>query len=206
MTIPFIVVRGRLWKESFPLWTTGILVLGTFPAFMDLVTGQDAVLLAFLFAVCYWQIETGRDTGAGVTLGLALIKFQLAIRFLLVLWIAGRKRVLPGFVASASVVVAISAALTGWSALLKYPGYLLARNRSVGVGIAPETQINLRGLLILLRGELDPSRAHRLDAGAGGGRSYCVHGVDLAKSGTPVFGRGFWTGGHRRDRDQLLRL
>jgi hypothetical protein len=154
LTIPFIMVRGRFWKESFPLWTTGILVLGTFPAFMDLVTGQDAVLLAFLFAVCYWQIETGRDTGAGVTLGLALIKFQLAIPFLLVLWISGRKRVLPGFVASASVVVAISAALTGWSALLKYPGYLLALNRSVGVGIAPETQINLRGLLILFVGSL----------------------------------------------------
>ena len=154
LTIPFIMVRGRLWKESFPLWTTGILVLGTFPAFMDLVTGQDAVLLAFLFAVCYWQIETGRDTGAGVTLGLALIKFQLAIPLLLVLWISGRKRVLPGFVASASVVVAISAALTGWSALLKYPGYLLALNRSVGVGIAPETQMNLRGLLILFVGSL----------------------------------------------------
>jgi len=153
-SIPFIVVRGSFWKESFPLWTTGILVLGTFPAFMDLLMGQDAVLLAFLFAVCYWQLETGRDTGAGVTLGLALIKFQLAIPFLLVLWISGRKRVLPGFAASASVVLAISAALAGWIALLKYPGYLLALNRSVGVGIAPETQMNLRGLLILFVGSL----------------------------------------------------
>jgi hypothetical protein len=153
-TIPFIVVRGRFWKESFPLWTTSILALGTFPAFMDMLTGQDAVLLAFLFAVCFRQLEAGQDTGAGVTLGLALVKFQLAIPFFLVLWISGRKRVLPGFVTSASVVLAISAAAVGWRALLKYPGYLLALNRSVGVGIAPETQINLRGLLALLVGRL----------------------------------------------------
>ncbi|MGB6776707.1 MAG: glycosyltransferase family 87 protein [Terriglobales bacterium] len=153
-TIPFIVVRGRFWKESFPLWMTGILVLGTFPAFMDMLMGQDAVLVAFLFTVCFRQLETGRDTGAGVTLGLALIKFQLAIPFLLVLWISGRKRVLPGFMTSAFVVVAISAALVGWRGLLKYPVYLLALNRSVGVGIAPEIQINLRGLLSLFVGRL----------------------------------------------------
>jgi hypothetical protein len=153
-TIPFIVVRGRFWKERFPIWTTGILVLGTYPAFMDLLMGQDAVLLAFLFAVCFWQLDTGRDTGAGVTLGLALIKFQLAIPFFLILWISGRKRVLPGFVTSASAVLALSAALVGWRALLKYPGYLLALNRSVGVGIAPETHLNLRGLLIFFVGRL----------------------------------------------------
>ncbi len=151
-TIPFIVVRGRLWKESFPLWTTGILVLGTYPAFMDLLMGQDAVLLAFLFAVCFWQLETGREVGAGVTLGLALIKFQMAIPFFLNLWISGRKRVLPGFAASASVVLALSTALVGWRTMLSYPGYLLALNRSVNVGIAPETHLNLRGLLIFFVG------------------------------------------------------
>ena len=153
-TIPFIVVHGRSWREGFPIWMTGLLVLGTYPAFFDLLMGQDAVLLAFLFAVCFWQLETGRDTGAGVTLGLALIKFQLAIPFLLILWISGRKRVLPGFAASASTVIALSAALVGWRTLFKYPGYLLTLNRSVGVGIAPETHLNLRGLLIFFVGRL----------------------------------------------------
>jgi len=152
--IPFIVVRGRIWREGFPLWMTGILVLGTYPAFLDMLMGQDAVLLAFLFAVCFWQLETGRDAGAGVSLGLALIKFQLALPFFLILWISGRKRVLAGFVTSTSIVGAISAAVVGWRGLLKYPGYLLALNRSVGVGIAPETHINLRGLLIFFVGRL----------------------------------------------------
>jgi hypothetical protein len=153
-TIPFIVVRGKVWKEGIPLWTTGILALGTFPVFMDMLTGQDAVLLAFLFAICFWQLDTGRDTGAGVTLGLALIKFQLAIPLFFAVWISGRKRVLPGFATSASLLLAISAALVGWKSLLKYPGYLLALNRSLGVGIAPETHLNLRGLLIFFVGRL----------------------------------------------------
>jgi hypothetical protein len=159
--IPFVVVRSRLWKESFPLWATALLALGTFPVFGDLIQGQDAVLLAFLFAICFWQLETGRDMGAGFTLGLALFKFQFAIPFVVTLWIAGRKRVLPGFATSASVVLAISAALVGWRGLLKYPGYLLAMNQSTGIGIASELQMTLRGLLTLFVGRAPyPGRIH----------------------------------------------
>lgn len=152
--IPFIVVRGRFWKESFPLWATGLLVLGTFPAFIDLLMGQDAVLLAFLFAIAFWQLAAGRDAAAGFTLGLALFKFQLAIPFVITLWIAGRKRVLPGFAVSAAALLAVSAALVGWGGLLEYPGYLLALNRTPGVGIAPDIQMTLRGLLTLFVGRL----------------------------------------------------
>jgi len=151
-SIPFVVVRGRSWKESFPLWTSVFLILGTFPAFMDLLMGQDAILLAFLFAISFWQLETGRDIAAGFTLGLTLFKFQLAIPFVLMLWLAGRKRVVPGFATTASVLIAISAALVGWRGLLKYPGYLLALNRAADVGIKPELQITLRGLFTLFAG------------------------------------------------------
>ncbi len=159
--IPFLVVGGRFWKESFPRWTTGLLAVGTFPVFGDLIQGQDAVLLAFLFAICFWQLETDRDMGAGFTLGLALFKFQFAIPLVVTLCIAGRKRVLPGFATSASVVLAISAALVGWRGMLQYPGYLLALNRSTGIGIAPELQMTLRGLLTLFVGRAPyPGRIH----------------------------------------------
>jgi hypothetical protein len=145
--IPFIVLRDRKWKEWFPVWLMPVLILGTFSAFMDLMMGQDAMLLAFLFAICFWQLETGRDAGAGVALGLALFKFQLALPFFLILWIAGRKRVVAGFGVSAAVLVAISAGVVGWWGVLKYPGYLLALSHAKGVGISPEIQITLRGLL-----------------------------------------------------------
>jgi hypothetical protein len=152
--IPFVVVRGRFWGEAFPLWATVPLLLGTFPVFIDLLSAQDAVLLAFLFAICFWQLQRGRDLGAGVTLGLALFKFQLAIPFLIALWIAGRKRVLSGFAISAAVVLAVSGAIVGWRGLLKYPWYLLALSRATDVGIKPENQMTLRGLLTLFVGRL----------------------------------------------------
>jgi len=153
--IPFVVVNGGSWKQQVPLWAVGILILGTFPEFMDLLLGQDAPLLAFLFAISYWQLATDRDVSAGITLGLALFKFQLVIPFVIALWIAGRKRVLPGFAMSAFAVLAVSAVIVGWRGLLKYPGYLLALNRATGVGmITPENQMNLRGLLTLFIGRL----------------------------------------------------
>jgi len=160
--IPFVVVRGRFWPESFPLWATALLAMGTFPVFGDLIQGQDAVLVAFLFAICFWQLETGRDMGAGVTLGLALVKFHLAIPFAAMLWIAGRKRVLPGFAASALAVVAISAAIVGWRGLIQYPEYLLVLNQAKGFGVVtPEVQMNLRGLLTFFVGRSPyPGRIH----------------------------------------------
>ncbi len=155
--IPFIVVRrrfwkGRSWQEDFPLWATPVLALGTFPVFVDFLEGQDAVLLAFLFAICFRQLETRRDMGAGVTLGLALFKFHLALPVFIALWIAGRRRVVPGFAISSVVLLAISAGIVGWRGLLKYPGYLLAMNRATGVGIAPDLQMTFRGLLTLFIG------------------------------------------------------
>ena len=161
--IPFVVVRGRPWREDFPIWLTSFLVLGTFSGFMDLLLGQDAILLAFLFAVAFWQLDTARDTGAGVTLGLALFKFQLVLPFVIALWIAGRKRTFPGFAISALVMFALSAVVVGWRGLLRYPGYLLALNRSTGVGIFPQLQMNLRGLLTLFVGRAPyPGRIHWL--------------------------------------------
>lgn len=159
--IPFVVVRGRQWKESFPIWLTPLLVPGTFSGFMDILLGQDAMLLAFLFAVAFWELETGWDIGAGVTLGLALFKFQFVLPVVLILWIAGRKRVLLGFAPSVCAVVAVSARIVGWRNLLRYPGYLLALNQSTGVGIAPQLQITLRGLLTLFVGRSPyPGRVH----------------------------------------------
>ena len=160
-TIPFVVVPGGFWKERFPRWATVVLVLGTFPEFMDLLMGQDAALLAFLFAISFWQLATDRDTGAGFTLGLALFKFQLVIPFVVMLWIGGRKRVWPGFAMSGFAVLAISAVIVGWKGLLEYPGYLLALNQATGVGIVPKSQINLRGLFTLVVGRLSsPERIY----------------------------------------------
>jgi Glycosyltransferase family 87 len=182
VAIPFVVARGGSsqsralpsgssslasslsgsWKEPIPLWAVGLLALGTFPEFMDLLLGQDAPLLAFLFAITYWQLSRDEDVGAGLTLGVALFKFQLVIPFVLALWIAGRKRVWRGFVVSGVAVLAVSYGIVGWSGLLRYPRDLLALNQATGVGlITPENQMNLRGLLIFVVGRIPyPGRIH----------------------------------------------
>jgi glycosyl transferase family 87 len=155
---------GKSWNGLIPLWAVGLLALGTFPEFMDMLLGQDAPLLAFLFAIAYWQLAKGRDVGAGLTLGVALFKFQLVIPFVLALWIAGRKRVLRGFVISGIAALAISYGIVGWRGLLRYPRDLLALNQATGVGlITPENQMNLRGLLIFVAGRVPyPGRIHWL--------------------------------------------
>jgi hypothetical protein len=162
VAIPFIVVRdtvrdrvrGRRWNEPIPLWAVGLLALGTFPEFMDLLMGQDAPLLAFLFAIAYWQLDTHGDALAGFILGLALFKFQLVIPFVIALLIAGRKRVLPGFAMAAIVVLTVSERIVGWKGLLQYPRDLMALNHTGNGLITPENQMNLRGLLILFVGRV----------------------------------------------------
>jgi hypothetical protein len=163
LAIPFVVVRDRPWKEVFPPWAAGILVLGTFPACMELLLGQDAILLAFLYAICFWQLDIGRDVAAGFALGLALFKFQFALPFVIILWIAGRRKVLAGFAISAAILAGLSAAVVGWRGLLNYPAYLLTFNRTTNVGIAPNLQMTLRGLLTLFVGRAPyPGRIHWL--------------------------------------------
>lgn len=163
LAIPLVVVRHRPWSEVFPVWATGILVLGTFPASMELLLGQDAILLAFLYAICFWQLDTGSDVVAGMVLGLALFKFQFALPLVVILWIAGRTKVVVGFAMSASILAILSAVLVGWRGLLNYPGYLWTFNRTTGVGIAPNLQMTLRGLLTLFVGRAPyPGRIHWL--------------------------------------------
>src|SRR5260370_36655622 len=57
-TIPFVVARGRLWKEGFPLWATALLVLGTVPTFIDLLIDQDSVLLFSLLVISFCHLAT----------------------------------------------------------------------------------------------------------------------------------------------------
>jgi hypothetical protein len=152
-SIPLIVRWGGVWRDAFPPWAAGLLALGTYPVFMDFLQGQDSVLLAFLFAIAYWQLARGKDGGAGFALGLGLFKFHLVLPFVAILWLAGRKRILSGFVVAAMSTVAASLAIVGWRGLLQYPGYLYTLNRAHGVGVVtPEYQINLRGLLTLFVG------------------------------------------------------
>jgi len=136
---------------------TGLLVLGTYPAFFDLLMAQDAVRWPSCSRFVFGSLKTGRDTGAGVTWP-GTHQVPPAIPFLLILWISGRKRVWPGFAASAHRHCPFRCA--GWlEDTVQYPVIYdsepVSRRRN-----RTRTHLNLRGLLIFFVGALpypDPS-------------------------------------------------
>jgi hypothetical protein len=88
---------------------------------------------------------------------------SIAAKFRSLFWaiIAGRRRTFPGFAISTLFMLSLSAVVVGGKGLVRYPGYLLALNRSTGVGIFPQLQMNLRGLLTLFVGRAPyPGRIH----------------------------------------------
>src|SRR4029077_20122179 len=110
----------------------------------------------------------------------------------LILWISGRKRVLPGIAVSGAAVIAVSAVMVGWKSFLQYPAYLLALNRGKGAGmIWAEQQINLRGLLTLFVGRSPyPGHIHWLLAPVGGA-AIVYAGLTWRRVGDRLLAEGF---------------
>ncbi len=140
--------RNHLFPRLYPVWLETILSLGYFPVFFDFFQGQDAVLLLLLLVLAFRSLGREGDGWGGVLLGLGLFKFHLIIPIVVALVLAGRPRVLAGFVSTALVLLAISCGMAGPAVLYSYPAYLLTLNRTPGMGmVAAQNMPNLRGLL-----------------------------------------------------------
>lgn len=85
--------------------------------------GQDSLLVLFLFSVAYLFLSRGRAGLAGVALGLAAFKPQLALLMLVVLMFTWRdkRRLMAGFVLTCLAQLGIAAAVLGWRVLAGYP-------------------------------------------------------------------------------------
>ena len=147
LTLPILAGESP-FLQSYPAWLETILCLGFFPAFLDFYLGQDAVFLLFFVVLAFRSLCHGRDSAAGLFLGLGLFKFHLVVPIVLVLVLIGRWRVLRGFMPTAVGLTAISCAVAGGSVIFAYPAYLLRLNRAPGVGmVTAQSMPNLRGLL-----------------------------------------------------------
>jgi hypothetical protein len=143
-----LLPRPDPFSRIYPAWLEAVLCLGLFPIFLDLVQGQDAILLLFIVAVTFNRLQLGKDAVAGIILALGLFKFHLVAPIAIMIWLAGRRRILAGFLPGTVALVMISCLISGVSVLSTYPVYLLTLNRATGVGvIAAQTMPNLRGLL-----------------------------------------------------------
>jgi hypothetical protein len=155
------IVRGRLshLSELWRLLPIAIL-LCFFPIGVALMQGQDSILLLLLYSASFIALSQGKDICAGVFLGLALMKFQIAIpvAFLFFLW--RRWKFIAGFAAAGAIVLAVSVRVVGFAGLTAYLRPVLAVGAVGGAsaervmyGVFPRAMPNLRGLV---DGLMDP--------------------------------------------------
>jgi Glycosyltransferase family 87 len=145
--------RPAPFTRIYPAWLEVALCLGLFPVFLDLFQGQDAILLLSIVAIALHRLQSGKDVAAGFLLALGLFKFHLVVPIAIMLWLAGRARILMGFLPAAVALVALSCLISGAGVLSVYPVYLLNLNRTSGVGVVTaQSMPNLRGLLTAFLG------------------------------------------------------
>jgi hypothetical protein len=134
--------------KAIPPILANLLALAFFPVALDLLEGQDGVLLLLVFVLTLNSLQRRAEFRSGLFLGLGLFKFHLVLPIALVFLLRRKNRVVAGFLATALVLVLISAQVVGWATLMAYPRYLWDLNRASGVGVSTATSMpNIRGLL-----------------------------------------------------------
>ncbi|HZP17236.1 MAG TPA: glycosyltransferase family 87 protein, partial [Terriglobales bacterium] len=123
--IIMVALRSRLPWPSENLAYLALWFLFA-PLGVALYQGQSSVLLLALFAVCFTQLERGREFAAGMALGLGLIKFQFALPLALIFLFRRRWSFLCGFAATSAVLGWLSIFAVGWRGLASYVRLLFA--------------------------------------------------------------------------------
>jgi len=134
--------------HTVPAWKFFCAFLAFFPVFLNLLQGQDSILLLLLCTLGFTALRKRSDFVSGCWLALGTFKFQFVIPLVLLLAVWGRKRLAGGFIVVFLMLGVLSAAIAGWYSSLHYPGFILHIARTPGLGDVPLTLMpNLRGLL-----------------------------------------------------------
>lgn len=159
--ISAFLLRGPLEKIQ-GLFPRLVVVLCAFiPLFVTIVQGQDSILMLFLYALVFVSLKGQRELRAGCFLGLALLKFQLVIPFLMVFFVKRRWKVVWGCAATAALLIIASLGLFGFAGVVDWVQLVRRQNANLpNAGIPDETIFpvampNLRGVLYaVLEGKL----------------------------------------------------
>src|SRR5437667_424425 len=116
------------------------------PMLLNLLQGQDSVLLLFFVAMSFAALTRGNEFLAGCLLACGLFKFHLIFPLALILVVNRTKRFLLGFLLFGVVLILISVAICGPGFLIAYPRFLFALPSLPFSGIRPRQMANLRGL------------------------------------------------------------
>jgi Glycosyltransferase family 87 len=120
------------------------------PVLLNLLQGQDSVLLLFFVAISFVALTRGNEFLAGCLLACGLFKFHLILPLALILAFNRTKRFLLGFLLVAVVLILISVAICGPGFLVAYPRFLSGLPNLPFSGIHPQQMANVRGLAALL--------------------------------------------------------
>jgi Glycosyltransferase family 87 len=129
-------------------------VLAFFPLWYCLLQGQDSILLAFLFALSFWFWRRDQDYVAGFLLALGLFRPQLVLPFVLVAFLAWKRKFVCGFVPGAILVLLVSTEIVGPRGMVEYGRILLSQGtQSSANALLEQWRVHL-GLMPTLRGFL----------------------------------------------------
>lgn len=120
--LPFLLRPCLRNLQSISPWLWLLAGFSFFPIFVCLIKGQDSVLLLFLYSLAFVAFCRERQRIGGLCIALGLFKYNLVLPYALLS--IRRKRFVTMFVATAVLLVLISALITGWAGLLDYPRYV----------------------------------------------------------------------------------
>jgi hypothetical protein len=147
-SVPLLLRRELSEFQPFPRWLLALLPLAATPVYLALLQGQDSGLLLLIYCLAYRQLRRDGDWGAGCWLALGLMKPQLVLPFVAIYWLRGKRRFVAGFAAASAILLLVSAAVSGWSELIRFPAYVwsLEQHANRGIVLAHDSP-NLRGLV-----------------------------------------------------------
>jgi len=116
------------------------------PVLLDLLQGQDSLLLLFLLTLAFVALEQKKDFAGGGLAGCGLFKFHLAVPAVLPFLLAKPRKLAWGFASAAIVVLLVSVLISGWQVIVAYPRFLRQLGSVPLAGIHDAQKANLRGL------------------------------------------------------------
>jgi hypothetical protein len=121
------------------------------------VNGQTSILMLAIYTVSFALLLQKRDLAAGAVLGLAVIKFNFVLPFILVAALARKFGLIAGFAIGATLLFGVSVAVVGFQFPILYGRFLTAYAIPTGITtVWPQGMPNLRGLLFLVLGREAP--------------------------------------------------
>ena len=148
VAIAVLLRRSLPSLQPVPGWEWVLGLLAFFPVFANFLQGQDAVLLLFVFVLCFRALESNSELIAGLWLGLGVFRFHLLIPLVVILALWRRRKMVAGFAVTSSAAAVASLAIVGWHGAMQYPAYVWHWASTAGVGNMPASLMpNLLGLV-----------------------------------------------------------